>query len=232
MKGRKMELTPRLLSIAALVRGGVHLMDVGTDHAYLPIYLAEKGKICSCLASDVHEGPCESARAHIAENGLSNVIKVRRADGLRGLAPEGDTDIVIAGMGGALICEILEKADFIKNHDVRLILQPMRNTADVRAYLYTNGFCITDEALAREDERIYEIICAVYDGKERSSSELSLLLGEKNIENKNRDRALFSAFCDKHADALRKKIGGMQAGGASTEKEEALLAKVLHEKED
>lgn len=218
-----MEITARLLAAASFVREGAYLCDVGTDHAYLPIYLAENGKIRACLASDIHEGPCESARVHIAENGFADMIEVKRADGLAGFVPREKTDIVIAGMGGALICEILEKAEGIKSADVRLILQPMRNVPDLRAYLYANGFDITDEKLAREDERIYEIICAEYSGEKRSVSELSLLLGEKNIANKTRDRALFSAFCEKQAAALRKKIAGMRTGGADTGKEEALL---------
>jgi tRNA (adenine22-N1)-methyltransferase len=221
-----LELTERLLAAASFVRDGAYFIDVGTDHAYLPIYLAEKGRISSATASDINEGPCESARAHIAENGFSDMIEVRRANGLAGHSARGKTDIVIAGMGGALICEILEKADFIKDKNVRLILQPMRNVRDLRAYLLCEGFCIVDEALAREGERIYEIICAEYCGEAQKESELSLLIGAKNIENRARDEALFAAFCKKHASALRKKIEGMEKGGADTEGEEALLSGV------
>ncbi len=227
-----MEITARLLAVASFVRDGAYLCDVGTDHAYLPIYLAENGRIRACLASDIHEGPCESARAHIAANGFADIIKVKRADGLAGFAPQGKTDVVIAGMGGALICEILEKAEALKTGDVRLILQPMRNVPDVRAYLYENGFDITDEKLAREDERIYEIICAEYRGKKRAVSALSLLLGEKNIENKASDRALFSAFCEKQAAALEKKIAGMRVGGADTSAEEAMLGECRMQNEE
>jgi tRNA (adenine22-N1)-methyltransferase len=221
-----LELTERLLAAASFVRDGAYFIDVGTDHAYLPIYLAEKGRISSATASDINEGPCESARAHIAENGFSDMIEVRRANGLAGHSARGKTDIVIAGMGGALICEILEKADFIKDKNVRLILQPMRNVRDLRAYLLCEGFHIVDEALAREGERIYEIICAEYCGEAQKESELSLLIGAKNIENRARDEALFAAFCKKHASALRKKIEGMEKGGAVTEGEEALLSGV------
>ena len=161
MKGiLALELTNRLLAVASFVRHGTYLIDVGTDHAYLPIYLAENGTVSAALASDINEGPCESARAHIAENGFADKITVKRTNGLMGISPRGKADVTIAGMGGALICEILEKADFIKNPEVRLILQPMRNAPDVRAYLMCAGFEIVGEALAREDERIYEIICA------------------------------------------------------------------------
>lgn len=225
MKGiLALELTNRLLAVASFVRGGTYLIDVGTDHAYLPIYLAENGKISSATASDINEGPCESARAHIAENGFADKIEVRQANGLTGHSAHGKTDVTIAGMGGALICEILEKADFIKNPEVRLILQPMRNAPDVRAYLLGQGFEIVGEALAREEERIYEIICAEYSGDRRTADELTLLLGEKNMANRKQNRELFADFCKKHAAALRKKIDGMKKGGADAKHEKAMLA--------
>ena len=218
-----MELTQRLLAAASFVRCGAYLIDVGTDHAYLPIYLAENGKISSATASDINEGPCESARKHIAENGFEGKIEVRRADGLAGHCAHGKTDIVIAGMGGALICEILEKADFIKEGGVRLILQPMRNVRDVREYLLCRGFDIVGEALAREEERIYEIICAEYSGEKREACELALLLGEKNMENRAQNREIFADFCKKHAAALRKKIDGMKKGGVDAKLEKVML---------
>ena len=127
--------------------------------------------------------------------------------------------------------EILEKADFIKNSNIRLILQPMRNVPDLRKYLLDNGFDITAEALSREDERIYEIICAEYCGKKEVYSPLSLLLGPKNIENKKENAELFSAFCEKAAASLNKKICGMREGGQDASEQEALLSLVLQEKE-
>jgi len=221
-----LELTERLLAVASFVRGGVYLIDVGTDHAYLPIYLAETGKISQATASDINEGPCESARKHIAENGFSGKIEVKRANGLCGLSPKGQTDVVIAGMGGALICDILEKADFIKQEGVRLILQPMRNAPDLRAYLLWEGFAIVDEALAREDDRIYEIICAEYCGDCCAADALTLLLGENNMAKRKENREVFVDFCKKHAAALRKKIDGMQKGGMEAKLEKVMLADV------
>lgn len=221
-----MELTERLLAAASFVRQGAYLIDVGTDHAYLPIYLAENGKISFATASDINEGPCKSARGHIAENGFEGKIEVRLANGLEGHCARGKTDIVIAGMGGALICEILGKADFIRQEGVRLILQPMRNAADVRAYLLREGFAIVDEALAREEERIYEIICAEYCGERCAADALTLLLGEKNVAKRKENRELFADFCKKHAAALRKKIDGMKKGGAEARLEKLMLADI------
>lgn len=226
-----MELTDRLLTVARLVRHGSYVIDVGTDHAYLPIYLTENGVARKCLASDIHEGPCESARKHIAECGLSDKITVRKANGLCGASADGRTDVIIAGMGGALIAEILEQADFIKSENVRLILQPMRNVPALRKYLLDCGFAIVAEALSREDERIYEIICAEYSGEKQEYSSLSLLLGPQNIKNKKENAALFAAFCEKTAAALNKKICGMREGGTDASEYEALLSLVLQEKD-
>lgn len=226
-----MDITNRLLAVASFVRNGSYFIDVGTDHAYLPIYLVQNKKVERALASDINAGPCESAERHIAECGLSAQISVCKTNGLCGISSCGQTDIAIAGMGGALIAEILSKADFIKDNNVRLILQPMRNAPDLRKYLCDNGFCIIGESLAREDERIYEIICAQYCGNAVPYTELSLLLGEKNIENKKNDPKLFNAFCDKSAAALTKKINGMHEGGADASAEKALLSLVLNEKE-
>jgi tRNA (adenine22-N1)-methyltransferase len=224
LKGRlTLKLTERLLAAAAFVRDGAYLIDVGTDHAYLPIYLAENGKISSATASDINEGPCESARKHIAENGLAEKINVVRANGLEGHSARGETDVVIAGMGGSLICDILEKADFIKQEGVRLILQPMRNVSDVRAYLLWEGFEIIGEALAREEGRIYEIICAEYCGDCRAADALTLLLGEWNMANRKQNKEIFVDFCKKHAAALRKKIAGWEKGGVDAKLEKVML---------
>jgi tRNA (adenine22-N1)-methyltransferase len=126
-------------------------------------------------------------------------------------------------MGGALICEILEKADFIKQEGVRLILQPMRNVPDVRAYLLGEGFSIVGEALAREGDRIYEIICAEYCGDCCAADALTLLLGEINMANRAENREIFVDFCKKHAAALRKKIDGLAKGGTDAKPEKAML---------
>ena len=105
----KTKIDARLLAVASLVSDGAYLADVGTDHAYLPIYLAEQGKISRAVASDIHKGPLESAEKNIREAGFSDRIHTVLTDGLQGLEPYPVTDIVIAGMGGLMIKGILEK---------------------------------------------------------------------------------------------------------------------------
>ena len=130
----------------------------------------------------------------------------------RALSCEWDND-------GLMVCADAEKS-------ARRVLLALDATDEVAKYAAENGFGIVDEALAREEDRIYEIICAEYSGKASEYSELSLLIGDKNMENRASDEALFAAFCEKQASALKKKIGGMKKGGADAAREEALLAEV------
>ncbi len=167
----------RLAAVGDLVRPNAILADVGTDHAYLPIALVAAGKIKRAIASDIHRGPIANAEKHIAAAGLSDRIKTVCCDGLSSLADESLTDIVIAGMGGMLICEILRAAPFLKDPAVRLILQPMRDAAVLRMYLTENGFSIVDEKLVADAEKRYEIVCAEYRGTAEPLTDLQALLG-------------------------------------------------------
>ena len=164
------KLTPRLMTAVPYVRGGRLLADIGTDHAYLPIYLCEQGRLTPvtagngeslcAIASDINKGPVERADQHVATAGLSGVIRTRQTDGLTGLDVYDPDDIVIFGMGGELIAAILESAPWVNREGRRLILQPMTHAEKLRAYLLSTGFAIVGETLSREGDRLYQTICA------------------------------------------------------------------------
>ncbi len=152
-------LTERLQAVALHVVGK-RLADIGTDHAYLPIALLESGRIEWAVASDLNQGPLESAVANAREKGYADQIDARIGDGLASIAPgEADT-IAVAGMGGLLIAGILETGVEVARSARRLVLQPMNAQAELRQYLVTHGYEIVDETLAREGEKFYEIIAA------------------------------------------------------------------------
>lgn len=153
---------PRLSAAAELVRGDF-IIDVGTDHAILPVYLCLSGKISRAIASDINRGPLERAEKNIAENGLSDMIEPVLTPGLCGLDDRSPTDIVIAGMGGIMIKDIISPSEVAKR--AHLILQPMTHAHILRGYLIENGFDICEERLARADGRVYVIISAQYSGK-------------------------------------------------------------------
>lgn len=154
-------MTPRLLTIADCVQEGSRLADVGTDHAYIPIYLAQKGIIPSAVAMDINVGPIRRAQENIRKYHLENQISTRLSDGLKELCPGEADEIVIAGMGGILICEILDAGRKHWQDSCRFLLQPMTAAEELRKFLENNGFCIEREALAAEEGKIYQIICAV-----------------------------------------------------------------------
>ena len=222
----KTKIDARLLAVAELVSEGAYLADVGTDHAYLPIYLAEQGKLSGAVASDIHKGPLESAEKNICEAGFSNLIHTVLTDGLQGLEPYPVTDIAIAGMGGLMIKGILEKAPFFRNDRVRFILQPMQHIPDLRRYLGENGFSIQKEAQATAEGKFYQIMLCVYNGIARQETELELLLGKYNILHKVENKENFRRLCERQMDVLREKIKGLEKGGYSAEKERSLYSAI------
>ena len=222
----KTKIDARLLAVAELVSDGAYLADVGTDHAYLPIYLAEQGKISRAVASDIHKGPLVSAEKNIREAGFSDRIHTVLTDGLQGLEPYPVTDVAIAGMGGLMIKGILEKASAFKERKVRFILQPMQHIPDLRRYLGENGFAIQKETQATAEGKFYQIILCTYDGVVRKESELALLLGKYNIIHKKENAENFRRLCERQTDVLREKIKGLEKGGYSAEKERALCSAI------
>lgn len=217
----KTSLDARLLAAANLVRDSAYLADIGTDHAYLPIYLTQKEKITHAIASDIRKGPLSRAERNIRAAGLSDRIETVLTDGLSGLERYPVTDIVIAGMGGLMIASILDAADFIKTAKPRLILQPMQHIPELRRYL-SAGWLVEKEAITEESGKLYQILCVRYDGVKRNPSALELLLGSYNLAHK-REIPLFSALCERQAALLSEKIAGLEKGGHDASAEKAML---------
>ncbi len=163
------KLSPRLATAVPYVRPASLVADIGTDHAYLPIFLCESGILTvregavSAVAADINRGPVERARVHIAAAGLSDRIATAETDGLFGLDAYDPDDILIFGMGGELIASILAAAPWIRRVGKRLILQPMTHAEKLRAHLRETGWHIVGETLSREGERIYQTLCAEWD---------------------------------------------------------------------
>ena len=171
----------RLFSAVPYLLAGGRVADVGTDHAYLPIYLVKNGICAEALACDINQGPIESARANIAAAGLSERIGTLRTDGLHGVESFQPDDMMIFGLGGELIIRILEEAAWVMNERIGLVLQPMSRAHLLRAYLLENGFSIVGETLSHED-KYYQTIAARYCGRVETYTEEELLLGKWNIE--------------------------------------------------
>lgn len=175
-------ISKRLLSALPFVREGSFLADIGTDHAYLPLYLCLTGKIRGAVAADIREGPLSIAKANVKAYGLEDKISTCLSDGLLELSPYAPEDIAIFGMGGELISSILAAVPWTKDARLRFLLQPMTKTELLRAHLAAEGFAILDETLTKDEGRIYQTLSVAYDGKKRDYSPLALLVGQKNLE--------------------------------------------------
>ncbi len=154
-------LTPRLMAIAEAVLPEKPMADIGTDHGYLPVELVRSGKIPNAIAADINAMPLEKAKGCIREAGVEDRIETRLGSGLSVLKPGEVSTIVMAGMGGYLIRDLLAAEKEIAEKAECLILQPMNNGAILRHYLEEHGFKIIDERIAKEAPRVYEIIVAV-----------------------------------------------------------------------
>lgn len=218
-----LKLSPRLEAVASFVRENARLCDVGTDHAYMPVRLIQSGRIRSAIASDVLEGPLRHAEETVAAYGMRDSIRLNLGNGLEGLETEGVTDIVIAGMGGELIAEILSAAEWVRSPDIRLILQPMTKQDELRRFLCKNGFAITEETLAEEGRRIYQVICASYDGILRELSPLELLCGSGELRKDGRLTEKFLKELQKRYETRRT---GRESAGCDTSDEDAVLKEI------
>lgn len=158
-----MDLTPRLLKLAQTVPAGLRFTDIGTDHAYLPIWLLQQGKVKHAIATDLRAGPLDIARKNAQRFGLSDQISFRLCDGLSGVKPE-ETDIVtIAGMGGETIAAILGASCWAGRGKHLFLLQPMSSIPELRSWLQGHHFSIQKESIAAEGRKLY-VIMAVKPG--------------------------------------------------------------------
>lgn len=158
------ELDERLFTCAELIRTDTTVADIGTDHAYLPVWLAKKGKIKSAIAADIRPLPLKSGRENIDKYGCGDKVFTRLSDGLDEIACDEADDIVMAGMGAELICNIIDRTPWLKNPQKHLVLQPMTRAHVLRKYLVENGFDILKEKACVHSGKSYTVMLAVYSG--------------------------------------------------------------------
>lgn len=185
-----MKLSKRLEMVASLVPAGSRVADIGTDHGYLPICLAERGLCPGGFAMDVREGPLERARAHIREHGLSGMIETRLSDGLARLKPGEADAVVIAGMGGQLMIHILEGGRHMWESTADFILSPQSDPDQVRRWLEENGFRIQQEDMVLDEGKYYTAML-VKRGNMNYGREIWYRYGKDLIEKKHPALASF-----------------------------------------
>lgn len=205
------ELSKRLQAVADLVTPGMRIADVGTDHAYIPIYLTQNGLVPSAIAMDINKGPLERADTHILEHGLDGKIVTRLSDGLVNLKMEEADTMIAAGMGGGLVIHILNE-DPAKTRSLKeLVLQPQSELAKVRRYLEEHRFRIVAEDMVEEDGKYYPMMKLVH-GEEAPYSQEELYYGRLLLKKKNpvlyqflqREHSLKKGIADRLGDQTGK----------------------------
>ena len=208
------KLSNRLDLVASFVPAGARLLDVGSDHAYLPIALLQEGKIEAAIAGEVVEGPYQSALQNVADNGLDAKIEVRLANGLAAFELSDDIScITIAGMGGRLIADILGAG--------------LEKLAGVSRLVLQHDFLIVDEAILEENEKFYEILVVEQGSQELSAKELRFgpyLMREQAPAFVQK----WSKEVEKLAFALEQVPVENQSARASLEERIAHIKEVLH----
>ena len=179
------ELSPRLKTVASFLEGATLLCDVGSDHAYLPVYAIQQGLITNAIAGEVVKGPFESARQTVQDYVLNDKISVRLGDGLDVVTSEDEvTAISICGMGGELIARILEQGRVkgTLTGKERLVLQP--NVAEhlLRQWLVEHHYEILEEVVVEDHHRLYEIIVAEKREQNFPLTDTQIKFGPKLIE--------------------------------------------------
>lgn len=164
MKNETIKLDARLQAIADFVPMGSRVADVGTDHAYLCIYLIQKAIAPYAFALDINEKPLENARKNTVQYDLHTAIKIMQSNGLDAVKEQTVDCVVIAGMGGEITIDILKRTTWLQNTQKRIILQPMTGFDLVRCFLYENGYEISQEVYVCVDKKPYCIMQVSYSG--------------------------------------------------------------------
>lgn len=207
----------RLQTVAELLRTYAPfrcLADIGSDHAYLAVYVMKEGIASLSVSSDINEGPLERGKATAEKYKVTPQFVL--SDGFDKLGDFDFDGACICGMGGELIADILHR--YGPHPGCRLFLQPMTAQDDLRKYLWENGYEITEERYTVERGKPYGVLCAVYTGKNTLYAYPDLFLGQFRP-----DTEAFAAYKSKvHTQAQRRR-DGLLASGMDASEEDQLL---------
>lgn len=217
-------INARLFSAAELVRQGAVFADIGTDHAYLPLFLLGEGKITRAVCADINEGPLNSARANAHEAGLTDKVEFVLTDGAAALLGKEITDYAICGMGGELIAAIIDRAPHLRDENVNLILGPNSRQAVLRKYLASEGFEIKCESYSTDAGKHYVTFLATYTGNKTILDDAEAEIGTKNAEYVNKSAQI--SYLNAKLAAFTKQRDGKMRGGDSAEYEELMVEKI------
>lgn len=213
-------MSPRMRMIAKSVTSCESVYDTGSDHAFIPIFLMHN-KVCKhAVASDVRIGPVNIAKKNIEKFNMEKDISTSLCDGIKNA--KGFDCIIIAGMGGQLICDILDREPEKAKAAKQLILQPMNAPEKLREYLWSNGFSIYYENLCSEKNKVYNVICARYIGEKIEFTKRELHTSKLLINDKHE-------LLSKYMQPKLKRLNDMINGGNDPELSNSKLLSDIEE---
>ena len=209
-------LTPRLAATASLVVGGGKIVDIGTDHAYLPAYLILNEKVPFAIAADIRKSPLENAKETVIKYSLEEKIELRLSDGLSEIKENEVSEIIFAGMGGTLIAEKLKECPWVKNEGYHFVFQPQSKAEDLREYLFANGFEINKELAVNEGRRYYITFDAYYKGTKNEYTPSDCFIGKLPHTEEAK------VHLTNQLNRLQKKLDALKNNGGNEEEIKAL----------
>jgi tRNA (adenine22-N1)-methyltransferase len=218
-------LSARLMSALPYLKKGGAVIDVGTDHAYLPIFLVREGISSRALACDINRGPIESAERNIAAAGFACQIDTLCTDGLHATEGFDPDNILIFGMGGELISSIIEQSGWKRFEDKHFILQPMSRAPHLRRWLSQNGFSINEEKACCSAGHYYTVMSVYYTGEIKIIDEYDIYgyIGELGRDSSEEAKI----YLNRTLSELEKQRKGASFGNAEREKALAELLEKL-----
>ena len=221
-----MDISKRIFCICELIEYDT-LADIGCDHCYLPITAIQKGKIKSAIGIDVNQGPLKTAEENIKRASIEGKIELRLGYGLSPLKAGECESVVISGMGGMLIGDILLNDMDIAKSFKQIILSPQSDVAHVRRILHKHGFCIYAESVIFDKGKFYPIIMAKQ-GKDEEYSDFEYEYGKKTLDNPSGEFIQFIVYSLKKNENIIKNIGNADSLIKETiENENIILRRLL-----
>ncbi len=223
-------LSERLQMVADMVSVKDSVADIGCDHGYTSLYLAQSVGIRHVIAMDINRGPLERAREHIIQAQMEERIETRQSDGAKGLSPGEVEGMVISGMGGALMAKILSESRLVTDSLKELVIQPQSELSLIRKYLHQAGFVIVQEQMAVDADKFYVAIRAVHGQETYGTDGLAQLYyryGKCLIEDKNQILKVFLLRELQRLDGILERFRREQECGekAVRRKQELILEK-------
>ncbi len=222
-------LSPRLRAIADLISPCHSMADIGTDHAYLPVWLCLNNLCDTAIAADINQGPLDRAEETVRRFGLTDRVFLRLGSGAEPISPGEADAIVIAGMGGLLIGELLKAKPEVFRDAKQILLQPMSSIPELREDLYRMGYSIQTEILVPEEEKLYHILSVEQKPESGTFSRTDFLLGKRLTETRPEH---FEEYLEKQRMRFTRKLKGLKAGKTVDETAIAETAATLHKIEE